>query len=323
MMKEIEARNVTVDASSLSWGARRALTYTILTNRKAGITQGLYSFFQELSSQEPDGLNLTMDLFYNLGGADAYPPLQPGMLQNFLSTFTPGDLNDGRLQEWKGQRRIPPDMQMAVRMPKGGSEMVIPPGQIIDVFPGMYFRVETGGTLQTWTNGTVYQCTGGCGKREPEWKERMLNGSMKSFTLNPDAEFLEIHFEDSVRVIFRADFEHDFVLYTPNNEEWIAQKRQFMPDEDINAEAWARLPPAPMNNGVRECEKDREYEGQTPDKDQKYCKTPTILELRPWQKDIDLFMEDPWPLRPLATVWDFTYWLYEHQAARTGQVWVG
>ena len=301
---------VTVNGSTISWGARKALAHVNKYAEKSSTRIGIPQLFALW------GMPLMEKYLNQPYMSGMYPTLRPETLKAFIATFAPGNENDVRLQKWDGQKRAP-FLNRAVRMHVEG-ELVVQGGQIVHVRPGTRIRMETNGILETWTDGHMAQCIGGCTETSPpHWERFMRNGYMKEFIVGPAEEFVELHFKTTMRIILQTD--RAYVLYLPknNNEPLVAETRTFAPKENVNIEAWSKLPPPGRDDhGIRVCEKGREYEGEVAEVGEKHCQGPSILFFRNWDW-VDGKKPGSLPPRPLTTVWDFVREMFHFQASNS------
>ena len=305
---------VNVNPSTLSWGTRKALSYSLRDEAPDHVpifaNKGLASLFKDLQTF-PNGSTLTHKLLHEIGGLDIDHRIPTEIMKAFLATFDSYGINHARTQSWVGQQRMP-GIANTLQTRAGGSELVIQSGQIIAVPAGSRIRTELHATFQTWASGTIAQCTGGCwhfmDHEAPATWMQLKDGDTKPLPIGPATEFLELYFPDPMRIVIVTD--RSYLLRLPSNAAYEIGKNGFVPSERINGAAWKSLPPVSKVMDWRTvCQKAREYEGEPQGWDEGACEVPTILEFQ----ELAHPGEASLPLRPLTTVWDFADELVKFQ----------
>ena len=305
--------SISVNGSTTTWGAHKALgfnTWAMQSEPPSPNMRIRFVFKNQPPIERGWGIPLLERYLNQSGMIGTYPPIQPQALEDFIFSFELGQQNGVRDQPWDGQHAAPRQGE-AARLRTGGSELVVQTGQIVDMPAGGKIRIEMDATLEAWGEGTVVQCINTCTNKSVQWTQTMKDGDMNYFYIGPETEFLEIKFSNAMRIIVQTD--RDYVLYPPRDATLVAEMRHFLPNEKINTEAWKKLPLPPMQEGVKSCEKRREYEGQLSERDDSYCQSPTILRFRNWQLMGDGPIPEALPPRPLTTVSDFVIEFFKYQ----------
>ena len=247
--------------------------------------------------------------------------LQPYTFPDFMATFNHGGPNAARLDSWPGQFDMP-RVDNSLRLPDGGAELVVCSGQIVDVLPGMSLRTETGGTIETFTHGTISQCYGACGQKGTEYRRTMHADSATGLGLDAEGlyfEFSEVVFHDAMRVRFTGD--SDYVLKLPAKKAWVAEDRSVGRFEDFRHVPWVGKG-GDLEGEDRECGEvgpERRSDGRLEGRSTENVREKTsILQFRRWDMKADGPLLPCLGPRPINTVADFAKLLFELHDKHTG-----